>query len=91
MRHALILAVMLCSLPSLGRAHSWYDGYCCSVQDCAPANRVDQRPDGSVVLWSGGKPNALPKGFPYRPSLDENWHICIANGHVRCVYMPAGS
>ena len=72
-------------------AHGWYDGWCCSEKDCTPASRVDEQSDGSVIIWSGGKPTAVPKGYPYRPSLDANWHICIANGRVRCVYMPAGS
>ena len=72
-------------------AHGWYDGWCCSDKDCTPASRVDQQTDGTVVIWSGGKATAVPKGYPYRPSHDANWHICIANGHIRCVYMPAGS
>jgi hypothetical protein len=75
---------------SSAAAHDWYDGWCCHNKDCAPAGRVEYQNDGSLVIWNHGQPIAVPKDFPFRPSRDQNWHICVMNGRIRCIYMPAG-
>lgn len=87
----LAAVLMLCATVAPAWAHDWYDPWCCHNKDCAPASSVEPSSDGGVVIWENGVPFQVPKSYPFRPSRDANWHICILNGQVRCVYMPAGT
>lgn len=71
--------------------HSWYDRYCCQDKDCGPALSADYGDSGLMIETSPGQWLAVPKGMTLRPSVDQNWHVCIMHGTVRCVYAPAGS
>lgn len=69
-----------------------YDGWCCSGQDCAPAD-VEVLPNGHVKARTiHGEAVFGPETF--RPSTDGQWHACIvqwAEKKGRCLYVPAGT
>ena len=95
-------AIALCLLTTQAAAHEWYDGWCCSGQDCAPvpASTVQSAPGGWLVtVLPGQHPLAfapISRFVPFdsnelRPSQDDEWHVCVyPRGHIRCVYQPEG-
>lgn len=77
-------------------AHSWYPHRCCTEQDCVRVDRIERRPDGSLLVTAGHIDVEIPKGFPAEPSLDHDAHVCtfrdIMGRHVpRCLFLPAES
>lgn len=83
----LIVALVIWAWSAL--AHSWYDGECCSEQDCF------QVPKGYVVWssagWVVGPDQELFKWGDdrLRKSLDIDFHQCLkADGSRRCLYAP---
>lgn len=79
----------------IAEAHSWYDGECCSEEDCR------QTTLGEVVRQDGGWYVTITKDtLPFtdvrlRRSLDPLIHICLMweNGlpKLRCLYIPEHS
>ena len=80
-----------------------YDLACCHNRDCAPirASAVRAGPDGLTITVRGGTHMMVPAGetftetVPYRdprvkPSGDDDWHVCIIAGRIRCLYQPPG-
>lgn len=60
------------------RAHEWYPLECCSGQDCAPAETVERRPDGSYFVTSRGLSAVIPADYAlWRKSPDGQIHVCI--------------
>lgn len=70
-------------------AHSWYDSDCCSDKDCAPVSpsAITIRSDGYLAtLNPGDHPTVVRRTsrlIPFtdpdvRPSLDGEWHVCVA-------------
>lgn len=80
----------------LVKVHSWYPPACCGGNDCAPAEAVEHRADGTM-LKSQGIWWPLKAAKQRLPSPDGQWHICIydfGDGkglQVVCVFEPAGS
>ncbi len=82
--------------PQPAGAHAWYPQECCNDQDCFPADDVEMRADGSMIVTVG--PNArfrvtVPPSFPLRPSQDPRVHVCIyrdvlGRHRIRCVFVP---
>jgi hypothetical protein len=59
-------------------AHDWYPLECCGGHDCAPADNVIQRSDGSLLVTARGMSVVIPKDYPgWRKSPDERIHVCI--------------
>src|SRR3974390_1028211 len=59
-------------------AHDWYPLACCGEHDCAPADNVVQRSDGSLLVTARGMSVVIPKDYPgWRKSPDERIHVCI--------------
>jgi len=68
---------VLASLPST-LAHDWYPLECCSDRDCAPADTVVRREDGSILVTSRGMSATIPADYAkWRRSPDERIHVCI--------------
>jgi hypothetical protein len=96
-----ILAVVCCAaifaLPnSASRAHFWYPKKCCNDQDCFRAVSIKRLPDGRLAITASHFTVIVPSGFPIRPSLDSDSHICVyrnISGQYlpRCVFMPGMS
>ena len=59
-------------------AHDWYPLECCGDHDCAPADNVIQRSDGSLLVTARGMSVVIPKDYPgWKKSPDERIHVCI--------------
>jgi hypothetical protein len=72
-----VLASFLLS-PEDALAHDWYPIECCTQQDCAPAETVVRRDDGSYVVKAHGLSVVIPAGYPHwRNSPDGRIHVCL--------------
>jgi len=75
---SLTIAAVLLAMPPGARAHDWYPVECCSTQDCAPADTVVRREDGSYLVTSRGMSAVIPADYPrWRLSPDGRVHVCI--------------
>lgn len=71
------LAGALAALPA-ALAHDWYPLECCSDKDCAPADTVVRRGDGSYLVTARGMSAVIPADYSkWRRSPDGRMHICI--------------
>ena len=95
-KHVILFALVMALSGSAASAHSWYDGDCCSGQDCDVAD-VTKLPDGSYEVRMWGFKTYTDKNTQMRPSKDKNYHACIvldsSGGRepvpvVRCLYRP---
>jgi hypothetical protein len=65
-------------LPQAARAHDWYPLECCSDRDCAPADTVLRREDGSFLVTARGMSVVIPADYQrWRNSPDGRIHVCI--------------
>jgi len=97
-RRLFVLAVIGCALISAlsttpSQAHFWYPKKCCNELDCFRAASIKRLPDGRLVITAEHFTVVVPPGFPIRPSLDNDSHVCVyrnISGHYlpRCVFMP---
>jgi hypothetical protein len=59
-------------------AHDWYPNECCNDRDCAPADTVVRRDDGSYVVTARGLTAVIPPDYAkWRRSPDGRVHVCI--------------
>jgi hypothetical protein len=58
-------------------AHDWYPRACCHDLDCAPVERAETLPDGSLRLTSRVGTTDVPPAFPRQESPDGQMHICM--------------
>lgn len=73
----------------------WYDGGCCSMQDCEPVEpgAIRQTEQGYYVRYLTSR-GFVAEGFlPYghtgiRPSRDHQEHACSTAVRVLCIYIP---
>lgn len=86
--------VILLGLMVPASSHSWYDGNCCSDQDCEPTTKVIELRSGFFVVetreWFG------PRDPKVRLSKDQDFHRCRMTGDdgmqkTRCLYVPQPS
>ncbi len=87
-----VIAVMV--IPSAAIAHEWYPRECCHDLDCAPVDRAEPLPGGSLRLTSKVGTTVVPASFPRRQSPDHQMHICMARfSHLDdmrpvCLFVP---
>ena len=73
---AAFATALLCN--GVAPAHDWYPIECCSNQDCAPADSVVRREDGSYLVTSRGLSAVIPANYAnWRKSPDGRVHVCI--------------
>lgn len=66
------------ALTVVAHAHDWYPRECCSDRDCAPADTVVRRDDGSYFVTSRGMSVVIPADYnKWRSSPDARIHVCI--------------
>ena len=59
-------------------AHDWYPIECCADHDCAPADNVIVRNDGSLLVAARGMSVVIPENYRgWRKSPDDRIHVCI--------------
>jgi hypothetical protein len=74
---AFFVVFLLC-LPAGICAHDWYPRECCGERDCAPADTLVVREDGSYLVTSRGMTVVIPADFhQWRRSPDARVHVCI--------------
>jgi hypothetical protein len=66
---------MLMAAPAA--AHDWYPRACCRDLDCAPVERAETLPDGSLRLTSRVGTTDVAPSFPRQDSPDGRMHICM--------------
>ncbi len=79
-RRTIAVAVWAClvAMPPGTLAHDWYPLECCSNTDCAPADTVVRRDDGSYLVTSRGMSAVIPADYQrWRLSPDGRVHVCI--------------
>jgi len=87
---------LLIVLPAATLAHDWYPLECCSGQDCAPAEAVVRREDGSYLVTSRGMSTVIPADYAkWRRSPDGRIHVCIRKlrsgaEYLVCAFRGAG-
>lgn len=95
MRSLLVLAALV-AFVAVAEAHSWYEGACCSNNDCWPVH------DDEVVEMRGGGWKHLPTGAEFRdrpgdvrvrPSRDRHFHVCVRPNSYEglCIYVRQGT
>ena len=82
MGHRHLIAIAACAGLLLyicgAAAHDWYPLECCSERDCAPADTVVRREDGSYLVTAHGMSAVIPANYPnWRKSPDGRIHVCI--------------
>jgi hypothetical protein len=80
LRHIALVAasIGLLAQPPGAPAHDWYPLECCSDRDCAPADTVERRDDGSYLVTSRGMSAVIPADYTrWRRSPDGRIHVCI--------------
>ena len=71
-------SIALLAPPVDAQAHDWYPLECCSDRDCAPADTVERRDDGSYLVTSRGMSAVIPADYTrWRRSPDGRIHVCI--------------
>lgn len=91
-----VLAALLAGLPD-AHGHDSYPLECCSEQDCAPAEAVVRREDGSFLVTSRGMSVVIPADYSaWRKSPDERIHVCIrrlrsGGEYLICAFRGPGS
>jgi hypothetical protein len=80
MRRRLVLSAVIAGLIAVqpsAHAHNWYPLECCGGKDCAAADSVVQRSDGSYLVTAHGMSLVVPEGYYWRPSPDGQVHVCV--------------
>ena len=104
---AIVVALMLASLPNISSAHdhknadgtttSWYPIDCCHDGDCRPVSQVIQAPNGLWMTTVDGQTVLVGPNNKRLPSRDMRWHVCINHDieavpdTIRCVFEPPDS
>jgi hypothetical protein len=93
-RYLLLILFAICAalafFTTMARPHSWYEGDCCSNNDCFKVANED------VVEIEGGW-KYLPTGNEFkdpkkiRPSRDGKFHVCIMGTTSMCIYIVQGT
>jgi hypothetical protein len=89
-----LIAVVLLMMTAAVSAHDWYPRECCRDMDCAPVERAELLPDGSLRLTSNVGTTVVPPSFQRQQSHDHQMHICMAryshldNMRPVCLFVP---
>lgn len=77
--------------PSTAKPTGWmYDPACCGSNDCAPVSKMTWDRSGRMVVTTKHGTVTVPDKLTPRPSQDLDYHACIVNNRLRCLYAPAG-
>jgi len=69
-------------------AHDWYPLEFCAERDCAPADTVLRRDDGSYLVTSRGMSVAIPRDYHnWRQAPDGRLHVCLRQLRSGSVYL----
>ena len=81
----LVAGTLIRATPAM--AHSWYPKECCGVSDCAPADAVVRRSDGSYLISVRDISVLIPTDYEgWQGSPDGRIHICVSEYVVFCAF-----
>jgi hypothetical protein len=84
---ALSILVGMQSFGTLTMAHSWYPKECCGGADCAPADAVVRRSDGSYLVSIRDMSVLIPRDYEgWQRSPDGRIHVCVSEYVVFCAF-----
>jgi hypothetical protein len=84
---ALSILVGMPSFGTLTMAHSWYPTECCGGADCAPADAVVRRSDGSYLVSIRDMSVLIPRDYDrWQRSPDGRIHVCVSEYVVFCAF-----
>jgi hypothetical protein len=84
---ALSFLVGMLSLGSLATAHGWYPKECCGGADCAAADTVVRRSDGSYLVTMRDMSVLIPRDYNrWQQSPDGRIHVCISEHVLFCAF-----
>lgn len=78
-------------LPKIVHGHEWYDGDCCSEEDCAPVTKIEKSNDPNTDIMTTRNGTYMIRkngGHSVRPSKDSEFHVCANPNRIICVYVP---
>jgi hypothetical protein len=86
-----VLAATILFYANHAAAHDWYPKECCGKNDCAPADSVQRKQDGSYVVMTRGLSVVIPVNFDqWRKSPDGRVHICMSEYLLICAFRSPG-
>lgn len=87
-----VVAAIASGIISTARAHDFYDQWCCTGKDCAPAlsGEVTWTPQGWAVSRTHETIPFDDKRIRYTPPGQPQFHICQVPhiSTIRCLYVP---
>ena len=87
-----LLAGALPFLADRAAAHDWYPKECCGEGDCAPADSVRRRQDGTYLVMARGVSVMIPVDYTqWRKSPDGRVHICTSEYLLVCAFRGPGA
>jgi len=87
----LLLAGTIAFIGAPARAHDWYPKECCGGGDCAPADYVMRREDGSYIVMALGTSVLIPADYnQWKISPDGRIHVCIGEYLISCAFRGPG-
>lgn len=84
----LLAALLLVNTVFETSAHSWYHSFCCHQNDCAPVSRVTLDEQGELIYTTPFGSAKRDLSTTILPSQDANYHACIRDGKLLCIYIP---
>ena len=88
---AMATAVMTAA-PLPADAHNWYPKDCCGGNDCAPAESVVRRNDGSYEAFARGMSVLIPAEYnEWKRSPDGKVHVCVREYLLVCAFRGPGA
>src|SRR4051812_1216404 len=87
-----LAGVVLAGAPLPAGAHSWYPKDCCGGNDCAPAESVLRRNDGSYEVITRGMSVLIPAEYTeWKRSPDGRIHVCVREYFLACAFRGPGA
>lgn len=87
--YTLIVMILFAIWSSPVQSHSWYDSDCCGENDCEPV-KIEVDSGGNYAILKNGTKWYIINPRSVRPSQDDNYHVCIYQNQVWCLYVPTG-
>ena len=86
-----VVGAAITVIPVAAGAHDWYPNECCSGNDCAPAESVLRRADGSYEVFVRGMSVLIPSGYDeWKRSPDGRIHVCVREYLLACAFRGPG-
>jgi len=87
-----VAGAVMTAVPLPAGAHDWYPKDCCGGNDCAPAESVLRRKDGSYEVFARGMSVLIPSEYnEWKRSPDGRVHVCVREHLLACAFRGPGA